>query len=86
MSLTDNRKTSRAVNGWLEERGISALAPIEDFCSGDKHPQMTILSGGYNCFPNKEFVEFFKTIRWEWPENAILVLKPEDGPTEVYRG
>jgi len=46
---------------------------------------MLMRGGGYNYFKNEEFAEIFKAIPWKYPENAVLVLHPEEGSTEAYQ-
>ncbi|MCU1301762.1 MAG: hypothetical protein JWQ87_2046 [Candidatus Sulfotelmatobacter sp.] len=85
MSLTDEHRNGPIITKWLEDCGYSELNPVDECGGGSKHPQMYIFVGGYNYFPNDKFLDFFKALTWAWPENAVLLLKPEEGPTAIYR-
>ena len=52
-----------------------------------KHPQFDVAVSGANFFDEfkDDFVQDVLTAPWRWPGNVILILKPEDGPTEVFR-
>ena len=76
-----------AVNGWLAEKSkIWRLDLVEDDFGGGKHPQMRVAGGGFNYFPEDEFLEFIKNHPWETPDNVVLIMQPEDGPTRVWQG
>jgi hypothetical protein len=74
------------INVWMEARGRQRLADsAEDHALGDKHPQFQLYMAGYNHFPEDEFIAFFHTLGWFAPENVVLILQPEVGPTRVIR-
>lgn len=74
------------VNAWLSERSEAwLLTPVENRFGGGKHPQMNVAGGGFNHFPEDDFLTFLRTLKWESPENVILVMQPEDGATIVWR-
>jgi hypothetical protein len=74
------------INHWLANNGGGwDLAMVDSHAGGRKRPQMHIAAGGFNYFPNDVFLAWFKTIGWEYPENVILIMNPEDGPTIVWR-
>jgi hypothetical protein len=52
---------------------------------GHKHPQCLIFGAGINYLNEDEFAE--EVLLWDWktPENIILIIQPEDGPTRVFR-
>lgn len=78
-----------AVNRWLkdvDDRNFSPLADVTDHASGSKHPQCQIYCAGYNYFPEDEFAKFVVGLPWEYPENVVLVIQPEEGETRVWRG
>ncbi len=54
---------------------------LEDYTGGNKHPQMCIAGGGFNHFPEQHFLDWFKTLNWYSPDNIVLIMQPEDGPT-----
>ena len=74
------------VNGWLKENysyaqeGCALFENITDNintppCAGTKHPQSCVYIGGFNYFPDAEFSEFFKTLKWP---KANLLIRNED--------
>jgi hypothetical protein len=74
------------IGEWLAARRLAAPAEVADrHASGDKHPQLYLYAAGYNHFPEDEFIAFFQTLAWQCPENVVLVLQPEQGPTRVVR-
>ena len=74
------------INAWLAARKFGPLTDCARLASaGDKYPQFLMYLAGYNHFPEDDFVAFFRTVEWENPENVVLVLKPEDGRTRIYR-
>lgn len=76
------------ITRWLEERGQGILLVHDDCPSGGgKHPQFTYLTAGFNYFETywDSFVEFVMGLPWTFPENVILILQPESGPTRVHR-
>lgn len=80
-----------AVRKWIAENYqygtcVNLKAKLEDSFGGNKYPQCNVWGAGFNYFPDDDFIEFWKTLEWELPENAILILQPEDGYTKVFRG
>src|SRR5215471_15720717 len=74
------------IGQWLEKRNFAAPAEVAgQHASGNKHPQFYLYSAGYNHFPEDEFIAFFRTLRWQCPENVVLCLQPEDGATRIVR-
>lgn len=73
------------VNRWLAARGAFRLDPVEDGFGGSKHPQMIVAGGGFNHFDEDAFAEFVLGLPWGEPENVVLIIQPEDGPTRVFR-
>jgi hypothetical protein len=62
---------------------------FSDATAGPKHPQTATYIVGINHFESDRraaLIALFKNPRtFEAPENAILVLQPEEGTTEVHR-
>lgn len=74
------------LNDWMESRGLfRPLGAIEDDLGGDKHPQFCATGAGLNYFPEEEFAAFFLSLDWRHPENAVLIMQPEQGVTKVIR-
>ncbi len=70
---------------FLDGHGKRPLADLTDHMPCGKHPQTFVFGGGYNYFPEDEFAEFVMAIEWQCPENVVLVINPEEGPTRVWR-
>lgn len=75
-----------AINWWLDDHGFGPLKPLDDHYGGSKHPQINALGGGYNAFLEDEFAQFIMSREWRAPENVVLVIQPEEGPTRVFAG
>lgn len=73
------------INGFIRDHGKSDLHFLTPHMRNGKDPQTFTFGGGYNNFPNDEFLEFIQAIQWEHPENVVLVLQPEQGDTIVWR-
>lgn len=74
------------IQAWLKARGRGQLAEISDYAGGSKHPQFEAFTAGINYFlEDAEFCEFVLSREWKYPENVVLILQPEDGPTRVFR-
>lgn len=61
---------------------------ISDEAAGPKHPQFMIYCLGINYLPQETeqaLILAFLESEWQCPENAILVIQPEDGETSIYR-
>jgi hypothetical protein len=54
---------------------------------GDKHPQNAVHAFGlnYGHLKEEQIVTAFQALPWEAPENAVLVLQPEDGISRIVR-
>lgn len=73
-------------NDWMEHRGRGRpLEAVHHIYGGGKDPQCFVAGAGLNMFPEDEFAEFFQSLPWECPENALLIIQPEEGPTRVWR-
>ena len=75
------------INGWIvkQDRHWGQLKMVEYHFGGRKHPQMCVAGGGFNYFDEDAFVQIVLAFPWESPENVVLVIEPEDGPTRVFR-
>ena len=74
------------INTWLKDCGHNPLVRIDSQYGGGKHPQALVLGGGFNYLRDDDFVELFLSMPWEDPENAILILNPEEGDAQIIRG
>ena len=84
----DNAETFSRKTADLDE----AYQPLRGDVSGSlrtrKHPQFCVYGGGINYFSEKhrdQLIAMFREFPWEWPENAVLILQPEEGDTVVVR-
>ena len=73
------------INDWLAEKGSFKLNQVETNFGGRKHPQMFVAGGGFNYLPEDEFAEFVLSLPWNYPENVVLVIGPDQGATRVFR-
>jgi hypothetical protein len=74
------------INAWLAGRSAHFRLPdITESAGGGKHPQMYIAAAGFNYFPEDDFAAFVMALPWLNPENAVLVMEPEEGETRVFR-
>ena len=75
------------IQDWLASNNShsSLLRQLDQDCGGNKHPQFTLLAGGFNYFAEYDFVRFMSTLRLEMPENCVVLLQPEEGATRVWR-
>jgi hypothetical protein len=73
------------VQQWLRERAGNQLIDVaEEGTGGGKHPQFEAWCAGLNYFDEDEFAEFVLSREWLNPENMVLILQPEAGPTRVF--
>ncbi len=80
-------KQIAAIKQWLAEKtgfDDEQLAEVSDHAGGGKHPQFHAYCGGFNYFDEDEFAMFAMSREWEFPENVVLILQPEDGPTRTF--
>jgi hypothetical protein len=77
-----------------EAAGHSCFTPLVGHCfftqltdhyGGNKHPQIMALGAGINGFDEDLFATKVMAHPWEYPENVVLVIQPEDGPTRTWR-
>lgn len=58
---------------------------VQAHYGGNKHPQQTICGAGLNYFDEDAFAARVLAYPWVYPENVVLVIQPEDGPTRVWQ-
>jgi hypothetical protein len=76
----------RKCNEWLVANGHSrGLIQVDSFYGGTKTPQQNIYGAGLNYLQIEEFAAFVRSLPWEYPENVLLVLAPEDEQPLVFR-
>lgn len=74
------------INAWLAECGFRPLVDITDHMGGTKHSQMCVFGAAFNYFASRdEFRAMVISLPWEYPEEVVLLMNPEDGATEVAR-
>jgi hypothetical protein len=72
----------KEINDWLGPRG--SLNMLHD-CGGRRSLMFCGGAGFKNPFPVEKFVAFVLGLRWEYPENVLIVVQPEEGPTQTFR-
>lgn len=74
------------LNLYLEANGFaSRFEELSDHYGGGRHPQQFVFGAGINYFDEDGFANYAMSLPWESPENVVLVIQPEDGPTRVWR-
>lgn len=75
------------LNTWLRQQGCYGELVAVDTArtGGTKNPQFNAAAAGFNYFAADDFAAVFLSLQWDFPENALLVMQPEDGPTIVVR-
>lgn len=61
----------------LEERPKSPLEKVDGHAGGDKAMQCDVFIGAINYLDINGFIEVFKSIKWEYPEDIQLLIKDE---------
>lgn len=99
-SLADEEGCVPAINRWLGEQysagdnlGNDLADTVPDRSrrrrgmGGNKHPQFYSAGAGYNGFDHltEAFVDFWRSLPWADPEEAVLIVRPEEGPVSVHR-
>lgn len=59
--------------------------PLIRLWGGDKAPQFFVWIGAVNYCPHKILERTFLSWPWKYPEDALLVYKPEEGAPVVVR-
>lgn len=73
------------INAWLTSRGKGELCEVSGHYGGRKHPQVLVFGGGFSCLDEDEFAKLVMAEKWEEPENVVLLINPEDGPTQIFQ-
>jgi hypothetical protein len=73
------------LQAWLRRADVGQLVAVDERFGGWKHPGIACLGGGFNHLNVEGFVELFRAQEWRHPEQAVLVLTPEDEPAVVVR-
>lgn len=83
----DNAPVWNKINEFLASKDVRPLVRVDDHYGGSKHPQCAVYGAGYNYFSSveDEFAAFIISLEWGDPENVVLIIQPENGPTKVYR-
>lgn len=94
VDLADDREADsgnspiwKSIDEWLNGHESGPFRPLRDVTDGlvlHKHPQTYVCGGGYNYFPDEEFAAFVMALPWENPDNVVLLINPEEGPTMVF--
>lgn len=58
---------------------------LDEHYGGSKHPQQHVYGAGLNYLDEAEFESFVRSLLWDYPENVVLVIQPEDGSTRTWR-
>lgn len=74
-----------AINAWLREERHFPLTRLDEMVGGGKHPQILIYASGINYLDEDALAEMVLAQRWDSPENVVLLINPEEGPTKVFR-
>jgi hypothetical protein len=74
-----------AIEEWLSEHGHGPLVSVEDHSGGSKHPELSIFVAGYNLLNEDAFARHVLSLPWEMPERLVLTIRPQDGPTRIFR-
>ena len=84
--VVDEPVLARTINAWLTEHNYPELEQIDRHYGGNKHPQIDAFGAGINHFGHQEdFVIYTLGLPWEYPEDVVLVIHPEDGAVMIYR-
>jgi hypothetical protein len=82
---SDKYAVIEELNDFLKKYEKSPLHRLDEHMCNGKHPQMIVWGGGYNYFPNEEFLEFFRSRKWNEREEVFMVFNPEEGPISIVR-
>jgi hypothetical protein len=74
----------RHLGAWLDQANFPPLIAV-DGATASWHPGCEILIGGYNHFDEAGFASFVQSLPWSFPENVVLIIEPDEGPTQVIR-
>lgn len=74
----------KQLRSWLYERELDPLISVQG-CTASWYPGCDILIGGYNHFDEEAFSALIQELDWTCPENVVLLIEPDEGPTRVIR-
>lgn len=68
------------LTAWLVEQygPASTLNKLDHMAGGNKAMQCDVFGVAINCCNTKSLISKFRSIKWEWPERAQLLVR-EDG-------
>lgn len=72
-----------AINGWLLTHGCSPLIQIDSHSGGNKAMQCNVWAGAYSRMID-DLPKVFAALSSDYPENLVMIIQPEEGPTEVH--
>lgn len=73
------------VNEWLKANCLGQfLVEVSEHHGGSKRPQINVYVGGFNYLDEEAFIKAVRAAPWVYPENVVLIVNPEDGPTRVF--
>lgn len=81
----EKHKNIDKINKWLKKNNKFPLVDLTSYMQRGKHPQTFVFGAGYNFFPEEDFASFIINRKYNYPENVVLLINPEDGKTKVYR-
>lgn len=67
----------QAINAWLTEQGLPTFADLTAHYGGSKHPQVQAFGVAFNGFDEEDLEAFFLGLRWQFPDDAVLLLHGE---------
>jgi hypothetical protein len=73
------------VNEWLSEHAGGSLNQVDDGYGGNKASQVEVYGGAFNHLDEDDFAFFVMRLPWEYPEDTVLLINPEEGPARVFR-
>jgi hypothetical protein len=82
----EEEKALESLNGWLKENdhlGGEFKFLNGNESAGTKHPEISVLWGGFNYLQTDEFIEFFKSLKLR--DSLLTIKSPDEGPYVVVR-
>lgn len=82
----DGAELLEKLNSILKKyKGNDEFAELSQHYGGHKHPQCLAFGAGVNFLDEDEFAQDVMALDWQCPENVVLVIRPEEGATRVWR-
>lgn len=66
------------INEWLSKWNED-IKDVSGMAGGGKHLEVSVLLGAFNHFPCGKFIDFLKTIQWEWRTEVFIKEEDDDG-------